>query len=129
MVVVGSRRMVQYEDTSADDSVRIYDRGLDFSEPPANFGEYRLTYRSGDMVAPRIEALEPLSQELQDFASAIREGTTPGLQLPPRPGDRARPRGARALAGQSRANRSRCRPVDEVLPAGRKTLAAASSDA
>ena len=77
MVVVGSRRMVQYEDTAADDSVRIYDRGLDFAEPPANFGEYRLTYRTGDMVAPRIEALEPLSQELRDFASAIREGTTP----------------------------------------------------
>ena len=56
MVVVGSKRMVQYEDTAADDSVRIYDRGLDFAEPPANFGEYRLTYRTGDMVAPRIEA-------------------------------------------------------------------------
>jgi predicted dehydrogenase len=77
MVVVGSRRMVQYEDTSADDSVRIYDRGLDFSEPPANFGEYRLTYRTGDMIAPRLQALEPLGQELSDFASAIREGTTP----------------------------------------------------
>jgi predicted dehydrogenase len=77
MVVVGSRRMIQYEDTAADDSVRIYDRGLDFTEPPANFGEYRLTYRTGDMVAPRVEALEPLGQELKDFASAIREGTTP----------------------------------------------------
>jgi predicted dehydrogenase len=77
MVVVGSRRMVQYEDTAADDSVRIYDRGLDFAEPPANFGEYRLTYRTGDMVAPRVQALEPLAQELRDFASAIREGTKP----------------------------------------------------
>ena len=77
MVVVGSKRMIQYEDTAADDSVRVYDRGLDFAEPPANFGEYRLTYRSGDMVAPRIQALEPLGQELQDFASAIREGTKP----------------------------------------------------
>ncbi|HEY0319303.1 MAG TPA: Gfo/Idh/MocA family oxidoreductase [Solirubrobacterales bacterium] len=77
MVVVGSKRMVQYEDTAADDSVRIYDRGLDFSEPPANFGEYRLTYRTGDMVAPQIEAAEPLGLELKDFASAIREGTTP----------------------------------------------------
>ena len=52
MVVVGSQRMVQYEDTASDDSVRVYDRGLDFSSPPANFGEYRLTYRTGDMVAP-----------------------------------------------------------------------------
>lgn len=77
MVVVGSRRMVQYEDTAADDSVRIYDRGLDFAEPPANFGEYRLTYRTGDMIAPQIEAAEPLGVELKDFASAIRDGTTP----------------------------------------------------
>lgn len=77
MVLVGSQRMIQYEDTAADDSVRIYDRGLDFSEPPANFGEYRLTYRTGDMVAPQIEAAEPLGLELKDFASAIREGTTP----------------------------------------------------
>jgi len=77
MVVVGSKRMVQYEDTASDDSVRIYDRGLDFAEPPANFGEYRLTYRSGDMVAPRVDAVEPLGQELRDFASAIVDGTKP----------------------------------------------------
>jgi predicted dehydrogenase len=77
MIVVGSQQMVQYEDTSADDSVRIYDRGLDFSEPPANFGEYRLTYRTGDMIAPQIDAAEPLGLELKDFAAAIREGTTP----------------------------------------------------
>jgi predicted dehydrogenase len=77
MVVVGSKQMVQYEDTSADAPVRIYDRGLDFSEPPANFGEYRLTYRTGDMVAPQIEPAEPLGLELKDFASAILEGTTP----------------------------------------------------
>jgi predicted dehydrogenase len=79
MVVVGSQRMVQYEDTSSDESVRIYDRGLDFSqvEAPATFGEYRLTYRTGDMVAPRIEAAEPLSLELADFARAIRTGEEP----------------------------------------------------
>lgn len=79
MVVVGSRRMIQYEDTSSDESVRIYDRGLDFSEvtAPATFGEYQLTYRSGDIVVPRIEAAEPLSLELQDFAHAIRTGDEP----------------------------------------------------
>ena len=47
MVLVGSRRMVQYEDGSADESVRIYDRGLDY-EPPTSFGEYRLSSRSWD---------------------------------------------------------------------------------
>jgi predicted dehydrogenase len=79
MVVVGSKRMVQYEDTSSDEAVRIYDRGLDVSlaEAPATFGEYQLTYRSGDIVVPRIEAAEPLSLELADFANAIRTGEEP----------------------------------------------------
>jgi predicted dehydrogenase len=79
MVVVGSKRMIQYEDTSADESVRIYDRGLDVSmvEAPATFGEYQLTYRSGDIVVPRIEPAEPLALELADFANAIRTGVEP----------------------------------------------------
>ncbi len=76
MIVVGSKRMVQYEDTSADEAIRVYDRGLDIATP-ATFGEYRLTYRAGDMVAPRIEAREPLSLELADFASSILTGTEP----------------------------------------------------
>ncbi len=78
-VVVGSQRMVQYEDTSSDEAVRVYDRGLELvqAEAPATFGEYRLTYRTGDMVAPRIEAAEPLSLELADFARAIRTGQEP----------------------------------------------------
>jgi predicted dehydrogenase len=76
MVVVGSRRMVQYEDTASEEPIRVYDRGLDFT-PPANFGEYQLTYRSGDMVAPRLDVVEPLSLELQDFANAIRTGEEP----------------------------------------------------
>jgi predicted dehydrogenase len=78
MVVVGSKRMVIYDDTATDDMIRVYDRGLDWEDTsPATFGEYRLSYRSGDMVAPRIEAAEPLALELRDFAHAIRHGTRP----------------------------------------------------
>ncbi len=78
MVIVGSKRMVQYDDAASDASVRIYDRGLDMALPaPANFGEHQLTYRSGDMVAPRIDAAEPLSLELEDFARAINTGARP----------------------------------------------------
>ncbi len=76
MVVVGSRRMVHYDDTAADDVVRVYDRGLEF-ESPTSFGEYKLTYRAGDMVAPRIAAAEPLALELADFANSVRTGDTP----------------------------------------------------
>ena len=76
MTVVGSRRMVQYDDAASDEPVRVYDRGMEFAAP-ATFGEYQLTYRSGDMIVPRIEAAEPLRRELDDFAHAIRTGAQP----------------------------------------------------
>jgi predicted dehydrogenase len=76
MTVVGSRRMIQYDDTGADEAVRVYDRGLDFVHP-TTFGEHQLAYRSGDIVIPRLEAAEPLSLELADFADAIRTGKQP----------------------------------------------------
>jgi predicted dehydrogenase len=76
MVIVGSQRMVQYDDTAADEPVRVFDRGMDFKEP-ANFGEHQLSYRSGDIVIPRVEASEPLSLELADFAQAMATGCTP----------------------------------------------------
>jgi predicted dehydrogenase len=76
MTLVGSRRMVQYDDTGADEAVRVFDRGLDFVHP-TTFGEHQLAYRSGDIVIPRLEAAEPLSLELQDFATAIETGRRP----------------------------------------------------
>jgi predicted dehydrogenase len=86
MIVVGSRRMVQYDDTATDEPVRVYDRGIEIG-PPTNFGEHQLTYRSGDVVSPRVQPQEPLRLELDDFARAIRTGEEPrsnvslGLQI------------------------------------------------
>jgi predicted dehydrogenase len=73
--VVGSEKMVVYDDTS-NEPVRIFDSGVTLKEPES-FGEYRLTYRTGDIVSPRVDAAEPLSVELQDFCNAIHLGTTP----------------------------------------------------
>jgi predicted dehydrogenase len=76
MTIVGSQKMVQYDDTAADETVRVYDRGIDL-KTPENFGEHQLSYRSGDIIIPRVEAAEPLSLELEDFARAIRTGVAP----------------------------------------------------
>ncbi len=82
MIVVGSQRMVVYDDTASDEPVRIYDRGMDVTAPePANFGEHQLIYRTGDVVIPRIEPQEPLRLELEDFARAIRTGAEPSSSL------------------------------------------------
>jgi predicted dehydrogenase len=72
-VVVGSERMVIYDD-GASEPVRLFDRGVVYRDPET-FGEYHLSYRSGDIISPRIETYEPLGLELGDFVTAIRTGT------------------------------------------------------
>jgi predicted dehydrogenase len=82
MIVVGSQRMVQYDDIASDEPVRIYDRGMDMLPPtPANFGEHQLIYRTGDVVIPRVDPQEPLRLELEDFAHAVRTGEEPRSNL------------------------------------------------
>ena len=71
--IVGSEKMVVYDDTLTE-SVRIFDFGADLRDPET-FGEYKLTYRTGDIVSPRIDAAEPLALELAEFCSAIVDGT------------------------------------------------------
>jgi predicted dehydrogenase len=73
--IVGSEKMVVYDDTSVE-PVRVFDSGVVLKDPET-FGEYRLTYRTGDIVSPRIDAAEPLSLELRDFCDSIISGSTP----------------------------------------------------
>ncbi|HZM18546.1 MAG TPA: Gfo/Idh/MocA family oxidoreductase [Gaiellaceae bacterium] len=73
--IVGSRKMVVYDDTS-NEPVRVFDSGVMLRDPET-FGEYKLTYRTGDIVSPHMEIAEPLKLELEDFAQAILTGSTP----------------------------------------------------
>jgi predicted dehydrogenase len=71
-VVVGSRRMVVYED-GAPEPIKIYDRGVDYKDPET-FGEWHLSYRTGNIVSPRLSNDEPLSLQIGDFVHAISAG-------------------------------------------------------
>jgi predicted dehydrogenase len=73
--VIGSEKMVVYDDTSTE-PVRIFDSGVSLRDPES-FGEYRLTYRTGDIVSPRVEPTEPLALEMLDFCAVIRRGGSP----------------------------------------------------
>lgn len=72
-VLVGSESMVIYDD-GASEPVRLFDRGVVYRDPET-FGEYHLSYRSGDILSPHIESYEPLSLELGDFIGAVQSGT------------------------------------------------------
>jgi hypothetical protein len=67
--------MITYDDTSLE-PVRIFDSGVMFADP-ATFGEYHLSYRTGDITSPRIDVAEPLFLELSDFCEAISGSVVP----------------------------------------------------
>lgn len=71
-VLVGSEKMVTYDDGTSE-PVRVFDRGVVYRDPET-FGEYHLSYRSGDILSPRVESHEPLSLELAEFIDSIRVG-------------------------------------------------------
>ena len=73
--IIGSQKMIVYDDTS-NEPVRIFDSGVMIRDPES-FGEFKLSYRTGDIVSPRVEAAEPLLLELEDFCKAVRTGSTP----------------------------------------------------
>jgi predicted dehydrogenase len=73
--IVGSKKMVVYDDTS-NEPVRIFDSGASLPNPET-FGEYKLTYRTGDILSPRVEAAEPLYLELSDFCGSVRSKRRP----------------------------------------------------
>jgi predicted dehydrogenase len=73
--IVGSRKMVVYDDTSPE-PVRIFDSGATLPDPET-FGEFTLSYRTGDIISPRVAVVEPLFAELADFCASIRSKSVP----------------------------------------------------
>jgi predicted dehydrogenase len=71
-VIVGSEKMVVYDD-GAGEPIRIFDHGVVY-EDPETFGQYHLSYRTGDIVSPKLDTAEPIAVELNDFATAILAG-------------------------------------------------------
>ena len=104
-VIVGSEKMVVYED-GAPEPVRVFDRGVVYRDPET-FGEYHLSYRTGDIVSPHLDGSEPLAVELQDFVD-LDPGRRGGpREARPRPGRRAHDRGRRDVAARQRRSGAR----------------------
>jgi predicted dehydrogenase len=84
--VVGSRKMVVFDDMEASEKVRVYDKGVDRAGEVVSYGD-ALTVRSGDILIPKISLQEPLRLECQHFVDCVRERRTPltdgtsGLQV------------------------------------------------
>jgi predicted dehydrogenase len=68
--------MIVWNDLEADEKIKVYDRGVQMNSQE---GLYKLlvSYRSGDMWAPKIESVEALKAELAYFVECIKSGETP----------------------------------------------------
>ena len=75
-IVVGSKKMVVYDDVSTEGKIRIYDKGVYRKGDPI-YGEFQYKVHSGDILIPRLDMMEPLRNELSDFVDAIRQGRAP----------------------------------------------------
>ncbi len=74
-VVVGSKKMIVFDDTEPHEKIKVYDKGIDVNYTP----EYPLNFniRFGDIYIPRIDMVEPLKEELRHFILSIKNGTRP----------------------------------------------------
>jgi predicted dehydrogenase len=75
LTVVGSDKMVVFDDMESDRKVTIYDKGITLPRADT-YGEY-VGVRSGDIAIPRVPSDEPLRLEVEEFVSAIRERRAP----------------------------------------------------
>lgn len=112
MTIVGSERMIVYDDLSAQEKIKIFD--VHVKRPPHydTFAEFHYAYHYGDIYSPYIKQEEPLKTECQHFLDCIRNGRTPltsgtkGLEV------------VRILEASSDSIRQQGAPVE--LPAGRR---------
>jgi predicted dehydrogenase len=75
-LIGGEKKMLVWNDLEADEKVKIYDKGAKMT---TREGAYQLlvSYRSGDMWAPKIEPTEALRVELAYFANCVENDETP----------------------------------------------------
>ena len=77
MTIVGSKRMIVYDDCAPLEKIRVYDSRVERPPHYDTFAEFHYAYHYGDVYAPYIKQEEPLKTECQHFLDCIKNGTTP----------------------------------------------------
>jgi predicted dehydrogenase len=89
-LISGDKKMLVWDDLDVDEKIKIYDRGVDVKSAnggKAGIHELLVSYRSGDVYIPRLEATEALKAEARYFVECVEKGEEPfnnaqaGLQV------------------------------------------------
>src|SRR6266498_3410065 len=76
-LIGGSEKMILYDDLEPSEKVKIYDKGITVSQSPEAVYEMLVSYRSGDMWAPRLDTIEALQREAQHFIACVEKKEQP----------------------------------------------------
>lgn len=82
LTLIGSERMVVFDDLSPDLKLRVFDRGASYDATSeqargAEFGEFKAILRDGDIRIPKVPAREPLREQVDHFLECCRSGDRP----------------------------------------------------
>ncbi len=74
LTVVGDRKMVTWDDMTPGSPISIYDKGVVREAYYKDFGEFQLVTKEGDIVIPKVRAVEPLRAQTDFFIDAVEKG-------------------------------------------------------
>jgi len=77
ILVGGSKKMIIYDDLDPSEKVKVYDKGVSFTDDPEQIREMRVGYRTGDMWAPRLAGTEALRVASEHFVDCIEHNKVP----------------------------------------------------
>jgi predicted dehydrogenase len=77
ILVGGSKKMITYDDLEPSEKIKVYDKGVSFTDDPQKIQEMRVGYRTGDMWAPRLAVTEALGIEGAHFVDCVEHGKVP----------------------------------------------------
>jgi predicted dehydrogenase len=76
-LIGGSEKMIVYDDIEPSEKIKIYDKGVSVSQKPEALYEMLVSYRSGDMWAPKLDTTEALRTEAAHFIDCIENNKQP----------------------------------------------------
>jgi predicted dehydrogenase len=73
----GSKKMITYDDVEPSEKVKVYDKGVSFTDDPQKIYDMRVGYRTGDMWAPKLANVEALRAAAENFVDCIENSRVP----------------------------------------------------
>jgi predicted dehydrogenase len=77
ILIGGDQKMITYDDLEPSEKIKVYDKGISFTDDPQKIYEMRVGYRTGDMWAPKLDSTEALRVEGEHFVDCIENGKAP----------------------------------------------------